>query len=219
VRLFGRGPPAQLPRPKQRKSKTHGAAATATPRAALRTSMFPNRRPRLQHFRLSDRRHPHLGVAAVLRHSLFAFWPSHVPESAFGRFWQMLRSALADGGRVLFADDQPAATALDTYVAGSTEVVERRLRNGTCHRAHQGRPRPRKSHRPAHRTRLASDHHPVRRLAGRPGTPGAPAAAQPYHVHGVHHPPGRTTNRQPPHRSPRTACRTAPYTPGPGRTG
>jgi 2-polyprenyl-3-methyl-5-hydroxy-6-metoxy-1,4-benzoquinol methylase len=64
----------------------------------------------------------------------FAFWLSHVPESAFGRFWRMLRSALAGGGRVLFADDQPAATTLDTYVAGSGEVVERRLRNGTCHR-------------------------------------------------------------------------------------
>ncbi len=29
----------------------------------------------------------------------FAFWLSHVPSSAFGRFWSIVRSALADGGR------------------------------------------------------------------------------------------------------------------------
>jgi SAM-dependent methyltransferase len=60
----------------------------------------------------------------------FAFWLSHVPSSAFGWFWSLLRSALASGGRVLFVDDQPAAAALETYVAGSGEVVERRLGDG-----------------------------------------------------------------------------------------
>jgi hypothetical protein len=35
---------------------------------------------------------------------------------------------------VLFVDDQPAAADLETYVAGSGEVVERRLRDGTRHR-------------------------------------------------------------------------------------
>ena len=64
----------------------------------------------------------------------FAFWLSHVPRSAFGRFWSLLHSALASGGRVLFVDDEPAAAALETYVAGSGEVVERRLRDGTRHR-------------------------------------------------------------------------------------
>ena len=35
----------------------------------------------------------------------FAFWLSHVPASVFGRFWSLLRSALASGGRVLLVDD------------------------------------------------------------------------------------------------------------------
>ena len=64
----------------------------------------------------------------------FAFWLSHVPASEFGRFWSLVRSALASGGRVLFVDDQPAAAALETYVEGSGEVVQRRLRDGTRHR-------------------------------------------------------------------------------------
>ncbi len=63
----------------------------------------------------------------------FAFWLSHVPESAFGRFWSLLRGALAGGGPVQFVDDQPEAAALETYVQGSGEVVERRLRDGTRH--------------------------------------------------------------------------------------
>ena len=64
----------------------------------------------------------------------FAFWLSHVPASEFGQFWSLLRGALADGGRVLFVDDQPAAASLETYLAGSGEVVERLLRDGTRHR-------------------------------------------------------------------------------------
>ena len=39
--------------------------------------------------------------------------------------------------------------------------------------AHQGRLRPCRPHPPAHPARLAGDHHAVRRLAGRSGTPGA----------------------------------------------
>ena len=64
----------------------------------------------------------------------FAFWLSHVPAAAFGRFWSLLRSALASSGRVLFVDDQPAAAGLEAYVPGSGEVVERCLRDGTRHR-------------------------------------------------------------------------------------
>ena len=64
----------------------------------------------------------------------FAFWLSHVPASEFGRFWSLVRSALTSGGRVLFVDDQPAAAGRETYLAGSGEVVQRRLRDGTCHR-------------------------------------------------------------------------------------
>jgi demethylmenaquinone methyltransferase/2-methoxy-6-polyprenyl-1,4-benzoquinol methylase len=57
-----------------------------------------------------------------------------VPASAFGRFWSVVRKALASDGRALFVDDQPAAAGRERYVAGSGEVVERRLRDGTCHR-------------------------------------------------------------------------------------
>jgi SAM-dependent methyltransferase len=64
----------------------------------------------------------------------FAFWLSHVPASAFGRFWSVVRTALASDGRVLFVDDLPDATDRETYVAGSGEVVERSLRDGTRHR-------------------------------------------------------------------------------------
>ena len=64
----------------------------------------------------------------------FAFWLSHVPASMFGRFWSPLRSTLSSSGRVLFIDDQPAAADPEPYTAGSDEVVERRLRDGTRHR-------------------------------------------------------------------------------------
>ena len=64
----------------------------------------------------------------------FAFWLSHVPASAFGRFWSVVRRALVSDGRVLFVDDLPRAADHETYVAGSGEIVERRLRDGTSHR-------------------------------------------------------------------------------------
>jgi SAM-dependent methyltransferase len=64
----------------------------------------------------------------------FAFWLSHVPASAFGRFWSVVRSALASDGRVLFVDDLPAAADRETYVAGSGELVERCLQDGSRHR-------------------------------------------------------------------------------------
>ncbi len=64
----------------------------------------------------------------------FAFWLSHVPASAFGRFWSVVRSAVAGDGRVLFVDDLPEAADRETYLAGSGEVVERELQDGTRHR-------------------------------------------------------------------------------------
>jgi SAM-dependent methyltransferase len=64
----------------------------------------------------------------------FAFWLSHVPASAFGRFWSVVRTALASDGRVLFVDDLPDAADRESYVAGSGEVVERCLQDGTRHR-------------------------------------------------------------------------------------
>jgi demethylmenaquinone methyltransferase/2-methoxy-6-polyprenyl-1,4-benzoquinol methylase len=64
----------------------------------------------------------------------FAFWLSHVPGSEFGRFWTLLRAALAGHGRVLFVDQHPGTAEEEIYVGGSGEVVERRLRDGTRHR-------------------------------------------------------------------------------------
>ena len=64
----------------------------------------------------------------------FAIWLSHVPSSAFDRFWAVVRSALASNGRVLFVDGQPVAAGRETYVPGSAEVVGPRLTDGTRHR-------------------------------------------------------------------------------------
>jgi SAM-dependent methyltransferase len=64
----------------------------------------------------------------------FAFWLSHVPASAFGRFWSVVRDALASDGRALFVDDLPQAAGREAYLTGSSEVVERRLQDGTRHR-------------------------------------------------------------------------------------
>ncbi|GAB2835456.1 hypothetical protein GCM10027176_44740 [Actinoallomurus bryophytorum] len=64
----------------------------------------------------------------------FAFWLSHVPTSAFDRFWSVVRAALSEDGRVIVVDDQPTAADEETYVAGSAEVVERRLEDGSRHR-------------------------------------------------------------------------------------
>lgn len=91
---------------------------------------------RLRRHRHRGRRRPgndRAGTPAGHR-VFFAFWLSHVPASAFGQFWSLLRGALASNGRVLFVDDQPAAADLETYLTGSGEVVERRLRDGTRHR-------------------------------------------------------------------------------------
>jgi len=57
-----------------------------------------------------------------------------VPASEFGRFWSLLRGALASGGRVVFVDDQPAAAGLEIYAGRSGEVAERCLRDGTRRR-------------------------------------------------------------------------------------
>jgi hypothetical protein len=46
----------------------------------------------------------------------------------------VVRSALASDGGVLFVDDLPDAADRETYLAGSGEIVERRLQDGTRHR-------------------------------------------------------------------------------------
>jgi SAM-dependent methyltransferase len=64
----------------------------------------------------------------------FAFWLSHVPEASFERFWSVVGGMLADGGRAIFVDEQPSGAVHEAYLADSTEVVERRLTDGSAHR-------------------------------------------------------------------------------------
>jgi 2-polyprenyl-3-methyl-5-hydroxy-6-metoxy-1,4-benzoquinol methylase len=64
----------------------------------------------------------------------FAAWLSHVPMSLFERFWLLLRQLLAEGGRVLFIDEHIDVRAKETYLPGTDEIVERRLRDGSRHR-------------------------------------------------------------------------------------
>jgi SAM-dependent methyltransferase len=40
----------------------------------------------------------------------FSFWLSHVPEERFDAFWELVRSALAPGGRVFLIDSGPKET-------------------------------------------------------------------------------------------------------------
>jgi demethylmenaquinone methyltransferase/2-methoxy-6-polyprenyl-1,4-benzoquinol methylase len=62
----------------------------------------------------------------------FAAWLSHVPARRFDRFWALLGTWLADGGRVLFVDEPVAVRDKERFVAGADEVVERRLVDCTC---------------------------------------------------------------------------------------
>ncbi len=61
----------------------------------------------------------------------FSAWLSHVPSDRFDEFWQLLRSRLADGGRVLFVDEPIELCDKETYVPGSDEIVERQLQDGS----------------------------------------------------------------------------------------
>jgi demethylmenaquinone methyltransferase/2-methoxy-6-polyprenyl-1,4-benzoquinol methylase len=64
----------------------------------------------------------------------FSAWLSHVPMSRFDEFWQLLRGLLADSGRVLFVDEPIELRDKETFLPGSEEIVERRLRDGSTHR-------------------------------------------------------------------------------------
>ncbi len=63
----------------------------------------------------------------------FSFWLSHVPRERFDAFWQTVRAALADGGRVFFADSlyTDLSTAHDHQLAGPDAAsLRRRLNDG-----------------------------------------------------------------------------------------
>ena len=61
----------------------------------------------------------------------FSAWLSHVPMSRFEQFWQLLRTLLDPGGRVLFIDEHIDVRDKETYLPGGDEIVERKLRDGT----------------------------------------------------------------------------------------
>ncbi|MEU7874615.1 class I SAM-dependent methyltransferase [Dactylosporangium sp. NPDC049140] len=62
----------------------------------------------------------------------FAAWLSHVPEDRFDEFWALVRSLLADEGRVLFVDEHVDEQGKEAFVGA--EVVERRLNDGRAFR-------------------------------------------------------------------------------------
>jgi SAM-dependent methyltransferase len=64
---------------------------------------------------------------------VFSFWLSHVPEQRFVEFWDLVRSALRPGGRVLFIDSARTdrSTAADHQLPGADEAtMTRRLDDG-----------------------------------------------------------------------------------------
>jgi SAM-dependent methyltransferase len=66
----------------------------------------------------------------------FGYWLSHVPPQLFGTFWQLVRRALAPGGRALFVDgsDAEAATGKEVILSnGLVPSVERRVSDGSVH--------------------------------------------------------------------------------------
>jgi demethylmenaquinone methyltransferase/2-methoxy-6-polyprenyl-1,4-benzoquinol methylase len=64
----------------------------------------------------------------------FGFWLSHVPLERFAAFWSLVDECLAPGGRVFFVDD--AYRTADELVEGAaSSIIQRRLRDGSVHRA------------------------------------------------------------------------------------
>jgi SAM-dependent methyltransferase len=63
----------------------------------------------------------------------FGFWLSHVPLSRFDAFWALVAECLAPDGRVFFTDDGHRGPDELAY-GEESEVVQRRLRDGSVHR-------------------------------------------------------------------------------------
>ena len=61
----------------------------------------------------------------------FGFWLSHVPDSRFDGFWQLVADALKPAGRAVLVDSlaDPSSTATDHVLEASGEVT-RRLNDG-----------------------------------------------------------------------------------------
>ncbi|MFP5023481.1 class I SAM-dependent methyltransferase [Pseudonocardia phyllosphaerae] len=62
------------------------------------------------------------------------FWLSHVPWERFAEFWALVDRSLRPGGQVLFVDDAHR-TEQELVNGEASTTIERRLRDGTAHRA------------------------------------------------------------------------------------
>jgi SAM-dependent methyltransferase len=64
----------------------------------------------------------------------FGFWLSHVPNERFDAFWRLVADCLVADGRVFFVDD--AYRTADELIEGeASSTIQRRLNDGTVHRA------------------------------------------------------------------------------------
>ncbi|PSK98807.1 methyltransferase family protein [Murinocardiopsis flavida] len=62
------------------------------------------------------------------------FWISHVPWGRFAELWDLVDRSLHPGGRVLFVDDGHR-TEQELINGEASTIIQRRLRDGTPHRA------------------------------------------------------------------------------------
>jgi hypothetical protein len=61
----------------------------------------------------------------------FGFWLSHVPPTHFDRFWSLVGSCLAPGGRVVFVDeDERGAVHEERRSEGAVPTARRQLGDG-----------------------------------------------------------------------------------------
>lgn len=61
----------------------------------------------------------------------FSAWLSHVPPQRFDRFWELVDSALAPGGRVLVIDELPAVAAVEQLASDGPAPAVHREVHGT----------------------------------------------------------------------------------------
>lgn len=66
----------------------------------------------------------------------FGFWLSHVPESRFDSFWNLVRAALGGRGRAFFVDSRltQESTATDHHELDRSGTVQRKLNDGRSYR-------------------------------------------------------------------------------------
>jgi demethylmenaquinone methyltransferase/2-methoxy-6-polyprenyl-1,4-benzoquinol methylase len=65
----------------------------------------------------------------------FAFWLSHIPPTRLPDFWNTVASALAPGGKAIFIDDGPAASANEEVLANQpAPAALRQLDDGSRYR-------------------------------------------------------------------------------------